>query len=128
MTSTRSPGARRSSATFGRAGRYSAADIDDAGGIGIVIRELLKGGYLDGSAATVTGQTLADIAADVDETPGQDVFRPIERPIKTSGGLAILRGSLAPDGCVIKLAGHERRTFSRPGPGLRLGAGRATRP
>jgi dihydroxy-acid dehydratase len=95
-------------------GRYSASDIDEAGGIGIVIRELLRGGHMDGSAMTVTGQTLADIAAEVEETPGQVVFRPIEQPIKATGGLAILHGSLAPDGCVIKLAGHEMRQFRGP--------------
>jgi dihydroxy-acid dehydratase len=95
-------------------GRFSAADIYDAGGIGIVIRELLKAGLMHGDAGTVTGQTLAQVAADTQETPGQEVFRPIERPIKPSGGLAILRGSLAPDGCVIKLAGHETRQFSGP--------------
>ena len=95
-------------------GRYSASDIHDAGGIGIVIRELLKRDLMHGAAQTVTGQTLADIAAAVVETPGQDVFRPIEDPIKPSGGLAILHGSLAPDGCVVKLAGHERRQFSGP--------------
>jgi dihydroxy-acid dehydratase len=95
-------------------GRYSASDIDEAGGIGIVIRELLKGGHMDGSAMTVTGRTLAQIAADVEETPGQVVFRPIEQPIKATGGLAILHGSLAPDGCVIKLAGHEMRQFRGP--------------
>jgi dihydroxy-acid dehydratase len=95
-------------------GRYSAADIFDAGGIGIVIRELLKRDLMDGSAATVTGQTLTEIAAGVEETAGQDVFRPIEDPIKATGGLAILKGSLAPEGCVIKLAGHERRQFSGP--------------
>lgn len=95
-------------------GRYSASDIHDAGGIGIVIRELLKRDLMHGAAQTVTGQTLAEIAAAVVETPGQDVFRPIEDPIKPSGGLAILHGSLAPDGCVVKLAGHERRQFSGP--------------
>ena len=95
-------------------GRYSAADIYDAGGIGLVIRELLKRDLMHGDAVTVTGQTLTDMAAAVDETPGQDVFRPIEDPIKSSGGLAILHGTLAPDGCVIKLAGHERRHFSGP--------------
>jgi len=62
----------------------------------------------------VTGQTLAQVAAAVVETPGQDVFRPIEDPIKATGGLAILHGSLSPDGCVIKLAGHETRHFSGP--------------
>jgi len=95
-------------------GRYSAADIYDAGGIGIVIRELLKAELMDGDAMTATGQSLADIAAAVEETPGQDVFRPIEDPIKATGGLAILHGTLAPDGCVIKLAGHETRHFSGP--------------
>ena len=93
-------------------GRYSAADIHRAGGIAIVMRELLRKDLLDGDAATVTGQTLREIAAAAVETPGQDVFRPIETPIKPSGGLAILHGSLAPDGCVIKLAGHERRHHS----------------
>jgi len=95
-------------------GRYSAADIYDAGGIGIVIRELLKKDLMVGDAQTVTGQSLAQIAAAVVESPGQDVFWPIEKPIKPSGGLAILHGTLAPDGCVIKLAGHERRQFSGP--------------
>ena len=95
-------------------GRYAAADIYDAGGVGIVIRELLKAGLMHGDARTVTGETLAQIGAAVVETPGQEVFRPIERPIKATGGLAILRGSLAPEGCVVKLAGHERRQFSGP--------------
>ncbi len=95
-------------------GRYAAADIYDAGGIGIVIRELLKRDLMHGEASTVTGQSLADIAAQVQETPGQDVFRSIDDPIKVTGGLAILHGTLAPDGCVIKLAGHERRHFSGP--------------
>ncbi len=95
-------------------GRYSAADIYDAGGVGIVIRELLKRDLMHGDSATVDGQTLAQIAAGVKETPGQDVFRPIEDPIKATGGLAILHGTLAPEGCVIKLAGHETRRFSGP--------------
>ena len=95
-------------------GRYAAVDIYKAGGIGIVIRELLKADLMHGEAMTLTGQTLADIAAEVKETPGQDVFRPIEDPIKATGGLAILKGSLAPEGCVIKLAGHETRQFSGP--------------
>jgi dihydroxy-acid dehydratase len=95
-------------------GRFSAADIDAAGGVGIVVRELLSKGLMHGAALTVTGQTMADIAGAVSETPGQQVFRSIDDPIKATGGLAILHGSLAPDGCVIKLAGHERRTFSGP--------------
>ncbi len=95
-------------------GRYSAADIYDAGGVGIVIRELLKKDLMHGASMTVTGQSLAEIAAAVEETPGQDVFRTIDDPIKATGGLAILKGTLAPDGCVIKLAGHETRRFSGP--------------
>lgn len=93
-------------------GRYSASDIHDAGGVGIVVRELLKADLMHGDARTVTGQSLAEIAAAVTETPGQEVFRPIEDPIKATGGMAILHGSLAPEGCVIKLAGHETRQFS----------------
>jgi dihydroxy-acid dehydratase len=95
-------------------GRFSAADIDSAGGVGIVVRELLRKGLMHGGCLTVTGQTMAQIAGAASETPGQQVFRSIDEPIKATGGLAILRGSLAPDGCVIKLAGHERRTFSGP--------------
>jgi dihydroxy-acid dehydratase len=75
---------------------------------------LLKRDLMQGDSMTVTGQSLADIAAATQETPGQAVFRSIEDPIKATGGLAILRGSLAPEGCVIKLAGHERRQFSGP--------------
>ena len=89
-------------------GRYRAADLTDAGGIGLVMRELLKRDLLHGDAPTIDGRTIAQVAADTVETEGQDVVRPIEDPIKPTGGLAILRGSLAPDGCVVKLAGHER--------------------
>ena len=95
-------------------GRYTASDIHDAGGVALVMRELLKKGLLHGDAPTVDGQTIAEIAAGVIETPGQDVVVPIERPIKPVGGLTILRGSLAPDGCVVKLAGHERREHRGP--------------
>jgi dihydroxy-acid dehydratase len=89
-------------------GRYTAADIYDAGGIGLVMRELLKRDLLHGDAKNVDGRTLAKIAAAAVETEGQKVVVPIETPIKEVGGLTILRGSLAPDGCVVKLAGHER--------------------
>jgi dihydroxy-acid dehydratase len=95
-------------------GRFSAADIHEAGGVGIVIRELLRRDLMHGDAMTVSGQSLTEIAAATVETPGQDVFRSIDDPIKATGGLAILRGTLAPDGCVIKLAGHETRQFSGP--------------
>jgi dihydroxy-acid dehydratase len=96
-------------------GRYLAADMYDAGGIGLVMRELLKRpGLLQGDAPTVDGRTIAQIAADARETEGQKVVLPIETPLKPTGGLAILRGSLAPDGCVVKLAGHERRLHRGP--------------
>jgi dihydroxy-acid dehydratase len=95
-------------------GRFSASQMYDAGGVGLVMRELLKRDLLHGDAPTVTGETIAQIAAATVETPGQEVVVPIERPIKPIGGLAILRGSLAPDGCVVKLAGHERRLHRGP--------------
>jgi dihydroxy-acid dehydratase len=96
-------------------GRYSASDLYDAGGVSLVLRELLKRpGLLHGDAPTVDGRTIAQVAADAHETAGQDVVVPIETPIKPVGGLTILRGSLAPDGCVVKLAGHERRYHKGP--------------
>ena len=96
-------------------GQYTATDMYEAGGVGLVMRELLKRpGLLHGGEATVDGLTIAEIAGAVMETPGQQVVVPIERPIKPNGGLAILRGSLAPERCVVKLAGHERRQFDGP--------------
>ena len=95
-------------------GRYSAAELYEAGGVELVMRELLKRDLLDGTAATVDGRTLSEVARDVVETPGQTVVVPIETPLKPTGGLAILRGSLAPEGCVVKLAGHERRLHRGP--------------
>jgi dihydroxy-acid dehydratase len=95
-------------------GRYTASDMYDAGGVALVMRELLKRDLLHGDAPTVDGRTIAQVAADVVETPGQTVVVPIERPLKPTGGLAILHGSLAPDGCVVKLAGHERRLHTGP--------------
>jgi dihydroxy-acid dehydratase len=95
-------------------GRFSASEMYDAGGVALVMRELLKKGLLHGDEVTVDGRTIAEIAAAVVETPGQEVVVPIERPLKPTGGLAILRGSLAPAGCVVKLAGHERRQHRGP--------------
>lgn len=89
-------------------GRFVAADLDTAGGTALLGRRLLEGGYLDGSQLTVTGRTLAEEVSDAPETPGQEVVRPLERPMKAHGGLLILRGNLAPEGCVVKVAGHER--------------------
>jgi dihydroxy-acid dehydratase len=90
-------------------GRFSASELYDAGGVSLVMRELLSRDLLHGDAPTIDGRTIAEIGAAATETPGQQVVVPIATPIKPIGGLTILHGSLAPDGCVIKLAGHERR-------------------
>ncbi len=95
-------------------GRFSAAEMYDAGGVALVMRELLKRDLVHAGERNVDGRTMAEIAAAVVETPGQEVVRPIERPLKPTGGLTILRGSLAPEGCVVKLAGHERRQHRGP--------------
>ncbi|MEO5965190.1 MAG: dihydroxy-acid dehydratase [Candidatus Limnocylindrales bacterium] len=95
-------------------GRYAAADMYDAGGVALVMRELLKRDLLHAEEKTVDGRSIAKIAADVVETAGQQVVHPIETPIKETGGHAILRGSLAPDGSIVKLAGHERRFHRGP--------------
>jgi dihydroxy-acid dehydratase len=89
-------------------GRFVATDLHAAGGVALVARELLKAGLVHGDAPNVDGRSLAEVATAVVETPGQEVVVPIERPLKASGGLAILRGNLAPEGSVVKLAGHER--------------------
>ena len=89
-------------------GEFVAKDLHDAGGIALVARRLSEGGLIDGSAATVDGRTLGEVAAAAVETPGQRVVTLLAEPLKPTGGLAILRGNLAPEGCVVKLAGHER--------------------
>jgi dihydroxy-acid dehydratase len=91
------------------AGRFVAVDVHKAGGIPVLAKRLLDGGFADGSALTVTGRTFAEEANEAHETPGQEVIRPLANPIKTSGGLVILRGSLAPEGCVIKVTGLARK-------------------
>ncbi|MGZ3587673.1 MAG: dihydroxy-acid dehydratase [Candidatus Limnocylindrales bacterium] len=95
-------------------GRYTAADMFEAGGVGLVMRELLKRDLLHGDAPTVDGRTIAELAAAAVETPAQRVVRQIDEPVKPVGGLTILYGSLAPEGCVVKLAGHERRHHRGP--------------
>ncbi|CAN5183181.1 dihydroxy-acid dehydratase [soil metagenome] len=95
-------------------GRFRAADLTEAGGVSLVMRELLKGGLIDGSSPTIDGRSIGQIAEAARETPDQAVVRPIDQPIQPTGGLAILRGSLAPQGCVVKLAGHERRHHRGP--------------
>jgi len=95
-------------------GKYMAADIDKAGGIPVIAKRLLDGGFVDGSAPTVTGRTFAEEASEAKETPGQPVIRPLTDVLKPRGGIAILRGSLAPEGCVIKLAGHDKKVHQGP--------------
>ena len=95
-------------------GRYHASDLYDAGGVALVARELLKRGLIDGSTPNVDGRTLGEIAEAAVATEGQKVVYPIDAPLKATGGLSILHGSLAPDGCVVKLAGHERRLHRGP--------------
>jgi dihydroxy-acid dehydratase len=95
-------------------GRFVAVDVDNAGGIPVVAKRLLDGGYVDGTALTCTGRTFAQEAAEAKETAGQEVIRPLDKPLKPTGGLAILRGSLAPEGCVIKLAGHDKKMHRGP--------------
>ena len=96
-------------------GRFVALDWDRAGGTPLLARRLLAGGKVDGDVPTVTGRSLAEEAAAArEETPGQEVIRGVDRPLKGTGGLVILRGNLAPAGCVIKVAGHERLTHRGP--------------
>jgi dihydroxy-acid dehydratase len=95
-------------------GRFTAPDLAAAGGIRLVAHRLLAGGLIHGAALTVTGRTLAEELAEAVETPGQEVVRTLERPLKSTGGLVILKGSLAPEGCVVKVAGHERLHHTGP--------------
>ncbi|HEY6347175.1 MAG TPA: dihydroxy-acid dehydratase [Bryobacteraceae bacterium] len=96
------------------AGRFVAVDVDKAGGWGVVAKRLTEGGYAHAGALTVTGRSFGDEAADVRETPGQEVVNPVASPIKSSGGLVILKGNLAPEGSVIKVTGLERKSQRGP--------------
>src|SRR5207247_1225342 len=95
-------------------GRFTAADLGHAGGSGVVAKRLVAAGLAAGAAVTATGRTFAEEAARAVETPGQEVVSPLERPLKPTGGLVILKGNLAPEGCVVKMAGHERTTHRGP--------------
>jgi dihydroxy-acid dehydratase len=95
-------------------GQYVATDLYAAGGVPVLLKRLKDAGLLHGDAITVTGQTIGEQADAAQETPGQRVIRPLDDPIQPTGGLAILRGNLAPEGCVVKLAGHERRLQKGP--------------
>jgi dihydroxy-acid dehydratase len=95
-------------------GRFVAPDLYAAGGVALVAQRLLEAGLLHEHALTVTGRTIGEHAREAVETEGQQVVRPLSDPIKKTGGLAILRGNLAPEGCVVKLSGHERRRHEGP--------------
>ena len=95
-------------------GQYMAADLYQAGGTPLVAKWLLEAGHLQGDQITVTGRTLKKEAASAKETPGQQVLHPVTDPIKPSGGLVILKGNLAPEGCVVKVAGHKKLTQKGP--------------
>ena len=95
-------------------GRFVAADLHKAGGTRLVAQRLLDAALLDGDAATVTGRTVRDEAKAAREAAGQEVVRPLAAPLKSTGGLVILRGSLAPEGCVVKVAGHDHARHEGP--------------
>ena len=95
-------------------GRFVATDLYEAGGIQLVMKRLLEAGVLHGEAMTVSGRTIAEEARLATERPGQEVVRPLDNPLKPTGGLVILRGNLAPEGCVVKTAGHAQ--LYRKGP------------
>jgi dihydroxy-acid dehydratase len=95
-------------------GRFVATDLYAAGGTALVARRLIEANLLHGEALTVTGRTLAEEAAMAKETPHQEVVRKIDAPLKPTGGLVILKGNLAPEGCVLKVAGHKIQEFRGP--------------
>ena len=95
-------------------GRYVAKDVYDIGGVPVLLKALLDGGYLHGDCITVSGKTLAENLADVKFPEDQDVIRPTSNPISPTGGVVGLKGSLAPDGAIVKVAGMENLTFRGP--------------
>ena len=95
-------------------GRYTAVDLDRAGGTRLFGKRLLDADLIDGSQLTVTGKTLAEELEDADEPAGQDVIVPVEEPLRPSGGLVILKGNVAPEGCVVKVAGYTRLEHTGP--------------
>jgi dihydroxy-acid dehydratase len=95
-------------------GRFVAVDLGAAGGVPLVLNRLAEAGLLHEDAITVEGVPVGEHARNARETPGQEVVRPLDDPLKATGGLAILRGNVAPEGCVVKLSGHERRHHRGP--------------
>ncbi len=95
-------------------GRYVATDLYRAGGVPLVVKRLREAGLLHPDAPTVTGHTIGEMAELARETEGQPVIHALDDPLKPNGGFAILRGNLAPEGCVVKLAGHDRHEHRGP--------------
>ena len=95
-------------------GQYVATELYEAGGVPLVLARLQQAGILNSDAQTVTGRTIGEHAADAQEREGQRVVRPLSEAIKPTGGFAILRGNVSPDGCVVKLSGHQRRKHVGP--------------
>jgi dihydroxy-acid dehydratase len=95
-------------------GKFVAADLYKAGGVALIAKRLLEAGKLRADALTVTGRTIGEEASGAVETPGQLVVRPLSDPLKATGGLVILKGNLSPEGCVVKVAGHERMEHRGP--------------
>ncbi len=95
-------------------GRFVATDLYAAGGTALVAKRMLEAKLLHGESMTVTGRTLAEEAAAAKETQNQQVVRKLDSPLKPTGGLVILKGNIAPEGCVIKVAGHNFQTFTGP--------------
>ncbi len=95
-------------------GKYAAADLDKAGGTPLVAQRLIEGGWMNAEQLTPTGATIGTEAAKATETPGQDVVHTADKPLKPTGGLVILKGNIAPDGCVVKLFGYEPPRFAGP--------------
>ena len=89
-------------------GRYVAVDMDRAGGVPLLVQRLIEAGKLDGNSLAADGRRWSDHVTTARETPGQRVVRPLSEPVSQTGGLVILHGNLAPEGCVVKMAGHER--------------------
>jgi dihydroxy-acid dehydratase len=95
-------------------GRFVATDLYAAGGTALIAKRMLEAGLLRGECITVTGHTLAEEASAAKETPSQEVVRKLDAPLKPTGGLVILKGNLAPEGCVVKVAGHNLQNFRGP--------------
>ncbi len=95
-------------------GRFAAVELHRAGGIALLTKRLIEGGYVDGDTLTITGRTLGEESENVSETPGQEVVAPLARPLRGEGGLVILRGNLAPDGSVVKVTAHTPTSHRGP--------------